>query len=159
VRIPAASPDLDRAAEEKLRDGLAGDLNGILRLSELEAVEGIEHPAVEALSPRKARRIAEESQQIYLTASILAGEAGVEAWSRLDATEQSADLAWRIGASEQLRRAADAVEAGRRPGGAARDTKRDVLMPDSEKGERFPLVRRLSEGAEQLVALAANRAL
>jgi hypothetical protein len=159
VRLPGASPDIDRAAEEKLRVALAGDLNGVLRLSELEAVEGTEHPAAGALSPEKARKMAEESQEIYLTASILAGEAGVEAWSRLDATARSADLDLRIGASEQLRRAADAVEAGGIPGGAARDAKRVVPMPDSGRGERFPLVRRLSEGAERVVALASNRAL
>jgi multidrug resistance protein MdtO len=159
VRIPAVSPEIDRAAEEKLRVGLAGDLNGILRLSELVAVEGTEHAAAEALSPEKARKIAEESQEIYLTASILAAEAGVEAWSRLDATAQSADLARRDGASEQLCRAADAVEAGGIPMGVARDAKRDVPMPDSGNGERFPLVRRLSEGAERVVGLASSGAL
>jgi len=157
VRLPAASPDVDRAAGEKLREGLAGDLNGILRLTELEAVEGVDHSAEEALPPGKARRIAEESQQIYLTASILAGEAGVEAWSRLDAAARSADLDRRIEASEQLRRAADAIEAG--PGDVTRDAKGDVPMPDSGKGERFPLVRRVSEGAECVVALASDGAL
>jgi multidrug resistance protein MdtO len=159
VRLPGAPPDDDQAAGEKLRNGVAGDLNGILRLSELTAVEGTEHPAAEVLSPEKARKIAEESQEIYLNASILASEAGFEAWSRLDATARSGDLDRRIGASEQLRRAADAVEAGRRPGGVDRGAKRDDPIPDSGNGERFPLVRRLSEGADRVVALAFNRAL
>jgi multidrug resistance protein MdtO len=159
VRIPAVSPDVDQAAGEKLRESLAGDLNGILRLSELTAVEGTEHPAAEVLSPEKARKIAEESQEIYLTASILAGEVGFEEWSRLNAAARSGDLNSRIGASEQLRRTADAVEAGRIPGRPARAATTDVPLSDSGKGERSPLVRRLSEGADRVVALASNAAL
>lgn len=156
VRIPATSPppDAERAAAEKLRGDLTGDLNNILGLSELAALEGTGPPAEDGLSPEKARRIAEGAQEVYLTAAILTGEAGLEEWSRLDAAAQSADLAARGAVAEHLGRAADAAEAGRVPEGVARDATRDVPMLDSGKGERLPLTRRLRERTERVLALA-----
>ena len=156
VRIPATSPppDAERAAAETLRGDLTGDLNNILGLSELAALEGTEPLAEDGFSPEKARRIAEGAQEIYLTAAILAGEAGLEEWSRLDAAAQSADLAARGGISDHLRRAADAAEAGRMPEGVARGMTRDVPILDSGKGDRLALTRRLTERTERVLALA-----
>ena len=158
VRIPATSPppDAERAAAEKLRGELPGDLNGILGLSELAALEVTGPPAGDGLSPEKARRITERAQEIYLTAAILAGETGLEEWSRLGAVAQSVDLAARGAVAEQLSLAADAAEAGRAPEGAARYATRGVRMSDSANGERLPLVRRLVERTERAVALASD---
>ncbi len=159
VRIPATSPpppqDAERDAAEKLRGDLPGDLNGILGLSELAALEGAEPLAAKGISPEKARKITEGAQEIYLTAAILAGEAGLEEWSRLDAAAQSADLAARGAVAEHLSRTADAAEAGRIPESVARDAKRGVPMPDSGDEERLPLVRRLVEGSQRVVALTS----
>jgi multidrug resistance protein MdtO len=156
VRIPAIFPlpEAERAAAEKLRGDLAANLNGILGLSELAALEATGSPAGDGISPERARKITEGAQEIYLTAAILAGETGLEAWSRLDAAAQSADLASRSAVSERLRQEADAIEAGRIPEGVARDARKSVPMPDSGKGERLPLVRRLVEGSQRVVALA-----
>ena len=160
VRIPSTSPppppEAERTALEKLRGDLPGNLNGILGLSELAALEGAEPSAAKGISPAKARRITEGAQEIYLTAAILASEAGLEEWSRLDADGRTGDLAARGAASERLNRAADAVESGRLPEGAARDSERDVRMLDSGKGERLPLVRRLAERTEGVFALASD---
>jgi multidrug resistance protein MdtO len=161
VRIPAtsATPDAERAAAEKLRGDLAAELNGILGLSELAALE-TGPPAEDGLSPERARKIAEGAQEVYLTAAILAGEAGLEEWSRLDAAAQSADLAARGAVAEHLGRAADATEAGRVPEGVARDATRSVRMPVSGEGERIPLVRRLVERTERVIApLSGGRRL
>ena len=158
VRIPATSPgqppEVDKAAVEKFRD-LPGDLNGLLRLSELAALEGTGRRAAESLSPTRARRLTEGAQEIYLTAAILASQASLDDWSRLDAAARSADLAARVAVSERLSRAADAVEAGRVAEALSRDAKRGVPMPDSGDEERLPLVRRLVEGSQRVVALTS----
>jgi hypothetical protein len=157
VRIPATSPppDAERAAAEKLRGDLAGDLNGLFRLSELAAFEGTGPPMGEGLSPEKARKVAEEAQEIYLTAAILASDAEIEEWSRLDAATQSTDLVSRDAVAERLGRAADAAEARRPSLGLARAA--GAPLPDSETGERFPLVRELVDGTERIFALAFRR--
>lgn len=159
VRIPAISPppEAERAAAEKLRGELAGNLDGILGLSELAALEATGSPAGDGISPERARKITERAQAVYLTAAILAGEAGREEWSRLDAASQSADLASRSALSERLRQEADAIETGRRPEGDARDARRQIPTPHSEKGERLPLVRMLVERGQRVVALASGR--
>ena len=156
VVIPATSPlpEAERSRAETLRGEVAGDLNGLLRLSELAALEGTEPTAAKSLSPEKARRLTEGAQEVYLTAAILASGASVDDWSRLDAAAQSADLAARGAVAEQLRRAADAAEAGPLPEGIARGATRDIPMLDSGKGERLPLTRRLRERTEHVHALA-----
>ena len=149
VRIPATSPPVpsaaDKAALEKLRRELTGDLNGLLRLSELAVLEGAASPAATGLSPMTARRITEGAQEIYLTAALLAGEVGLEDWSRLDASAQSADLATRGAVAERLGRAAEAIEAGGPAQGVTRDDETEIRMLDSGGGPRSPLVRRLAE--------------
>jgi multidrug resistance protein MdtO len=159
VRIPATSPpplrDAEKTAAEKLRRDLPGDLNGILRLTELAALEAAGPREAKGISPEKARKIAEGAQEIYLTAAILASDAGLEEWSRLDAAARSADQAARGIVSERLSRAADAVEAGRLPEAVARDAKRNVPIPDSGDEERLPLVRRLVERTERAVVIAS----
>jgi uncharacterized membrane protein YccC len=159
VRFPAtsAASDAERSAAEKLRGELAGELNGLLRLSELAALEGAEPTAAKSLSPEKGRRLTEGAQEIYLTAAILASESSVDDWSSLDAAARSADLASRGSVSEQLSRVGDAAEAGRLPEGLGGDGKRDVRVPDSVKGERGPLVRQLMEQTSHVVALASDR--
>ncbi len=156
VRIPAGAPDVDGAAVAKLRSDVAGDLNGILRLSELAALEGADSRGGPGLSPERGRRITEGAQEVYLTAAILASEAGCEEWSGLDAAAQSGDLASRTAVSEQLSRIADAAETGRMREGATRDAKQGIPMPDFGKGVRLPLVRRLVDETELVVALATN---
>jgi len=159
VRIPATSPpplrDAEKTAAEKLRRDLPGDLNGILRLTELAALEAAGPREAKGISPEKARKIAEGAQEIYLTAAILASDAGLEEWSRIDAAARSADQAARGIVSERLSRAADAVEAGRLPEAVARDAKRNVPIPDSGDEERLPLVRRLVERTERAVVIAS----
>jgi multidrug resistance protein MdtO len=154
VRIPAGAPDIDRAAVEKLRTDVAGDLSGILRLSELAALEDTDSIGGAGLSPQEGRRITEGAQEVYLTAAVLAGEAGLDDWSRLDASGQAADLAARSAVAQQLGGAADAIESGSPPVAVA--TRMDVRLDDSETGERAPLVRRLVERTAAVVRLASG---
>jgi len=156
VRIPEGSPGVEPAAVTKLRSDVAGDLNGVLRLSELAALEGVEPGWARGPSPEKGRRIAEGAQEIYLTAAILASEPSLDDWSRLDTAARSADLASRGAVSEQLSRVGDAAEAGRLLEDLGGDGKRDIPLPDSGKGERGPLVRQLMEQTSRVVALAAD---
>ncbi len=160
VRIPATSPpppppaEAEKAALEKLRVDLANDLNGALGLSELADLEGAAPPVAKGLSPEKARKITERAQEIYLTAAILAGETGLEDWYRLDESARSADLAARGAISERFSRAADAIEAERPPQGVARDGETKIPLPDSGKGQRLSLVRRLLERTERIDTIA-----
>jgi hypothetical protein len=108
---------------------VAGDLNGILRLSELAALEGTEPGAGEGLSPESGRRVAEAAQEIYVTAAVLAGEVGREEWSGLDAAARSADLKSRSQVSGRLDQAADTADAGRMPRGLAGAAERDLAAP------------------------------
>jgi multidrug resistance protein MdtO len=156
VRIPAALPDVDGAAAEKLHREVAADLNGILRLSELAALEGTEPGAGGGLSPESGRRAAEAAQEIYVTAAVLAGEVGREEWSGLDAAARSADLKSRTKVSGRLDQAADIADAGRMPQGLAGAAERDLAAPDPAGGERLPLVRRLVERTERVAALTSD---
>ncbi len=158
VTSPARTPEVDKAAVEELRRDLPGELNGLLRLTELAALEGPGPRGARSLSPERARRLTEAAQELYVTAAILASEAGVEEWSRLGAAARSADWDSRGAVSEQLGRVADAAEAGGLPEGLAVAAQR-AQMPDSGRGGRVPLVRQLVDQADRVVTLdSAGRA-
>jgi multidrug resistance protein MdtO len=147
VRVPAGS-SVEAAATARLRSDVSSGLNGLLRLSELAALEGDDSAGARGSSPQRARRLAEGSQQIYVTAAVLAGEAGLEDWSRLDADERAADLAARSAVAEGIGELADVAEDRSPVADAAVPARTGVLPPDT--GARAALVRRLVELSEAL---------
>jgi len=110
--VPAAGSSVPEEAKraEALRRDIGKDLDAAGRLAELSAFEGETDEDAGQLSTARLGDLMERAQAITLSASVLAGEAEMSEWARLDAPAQSAEATLRAAVAGLLSAAADLAE-------------------------------------------------
>jgi hypothetical protein len=114
--VPAVGAPLAQEAQraETLRRAIGNDLGVAAGLAELAAFEGEPDDAPGRPSTAALTGLMERAQAVSLSASALAGDAGLEEWTHLDTPAQSAETALRAAIAGRLAAAADLAEGKRR---------------------------------------------
>jgi hypothetical protein len=155
--VGASVPEETRRAEV-LRREIGNDLDEARRLDELSAFEGEAATDEGPLPATALRNLIDRAQVMSVTTIVLAGDAELAEWTRLDPPAQSAEAALRTSVAGSLDAAADLAEG--RPG--AEPGELDVSLRAWERAtaratgnDRVRLVDRLVQQAR--FASAAGR--
>jgi multidrug resistance protein MdtO len=114
VPVVEASVPEEAQRAEALRRAIGKDLGEAAGLAELAAFEGEADDAPDRPSTAALRTLMERAQALSLSTSVLAGDAELREWTRLDQPAQLAEAALRTVVAGRLDAAADLAEGKRR---------------------------------------------
>ncbi len=142
----------EKKIAEPLETAITRDLDNLLRLSELVAIENIVIPDQEGPSLTVLERMTADTQALCLMTDILLEQAKLEEWERLSPAVQEAEIVLRASAARQLQLVATYVEIGHCPKSAELEsafTAWSQIVPPPAENDRPRLVRRVIDQVRQ----------
>ena len=142
----------EKKIAEPLETAITRDLDNMLRLSELVAVENMVIPNQQGPSLTALERMTADTQALCLMTDILLEQAKMEEWERLSPAVQAAETVLRATAARQLQQAAAYVETGHCPKSAELEyafAEWNQIVPPPAENDRPRLVRRVIDQVRQ----------
>ncbi len=156
VRVPqpGVSPTTTATEINRLRSGIANDLDLAVTLAELSVLEKHAFDASDHLSPLFLSVMVRRAQSVFLVSDLLTTAPQLEKWGHLSIPAQNAEATLRDAAATQLSRMTDLVHAN--PPQLSNVESNDIAAIDPSELEktaahRWYLLRRLTEKIHQLV--------
>jgi multidrug resistance protein MdtO len=144
--------EVEKKAAEPLETAITRDLDNLLRLSELVAIENIVISDQAGPSLSALERMTADTQALCLMTDILLEQAKLEEWQRLSSPVQEAEMVLRASAARQLQHVAAYVETGHCPKSAELEsafTEWSRIVPPPAENDRPRLVRRVIDQVRQ----------
>lgn len=144
--------EAEKKAAEPLRTAITRNLDSMLRLSELVAIENIVINDQEGPSLTALERMTADTQALCLMTEILLAQAKLEEWERLSPQVQAAEITLRACGARQLQHVAAYVETGHCPQSAELETafsEWSRIIPPTSENDRPRLVRRVVDQIRQ----------
>ena len=144
--------EAEKKAVEPMETAITKDLDNMLRLSELVAIENIVIADQGGPSLTALERMTADTQALCLMTNILLEQAKLEEWQQLSPAVQAAEIDLRASAARQLQQVAVYVESGFCPKSAELElafAEWDRKVPSPAENDRPRLVRRVIEQIRQ----------
>jgi multidrug resistance protein MdtO len=144
--------EAEKKVSEPLETAITRDLDNMLRLSELVAIENMVISDQQGPSLSALERMTADTQALCLMTDILLEHTKLEEWQRLSPPVQEAEIALRSSAARQLQHMAAYVETGHCPKSVELESafaEWNRIAPPQAENDRPRLVRRVIDQVRQ----------